>query len=56
MGYYRQSERESGDRLVAVACTGLNWSMPDAEIDSSGGARGSILQLKARLLDISPMV
>ena len=30
--------------------------MPDAEIDSSGGANGSILQLKVRLLDVSPMV
>jgi hypothetical protein len=30
--------------------------MPDAEIDSSGGANGSILQLKIRLLDVSPMV
>ncbi|MBP1845505.1 hypothetical protein J2046_003778 [Rhizobium petrolearium] len=30
--------------------------MPDAEIGSSGGASGSILQLKVRLLDMSSMV
>jgi hypothetical protein len=30
--------------------------MPEGEIGSSGGAGGSILQLKVRLLDVNPMV
>ena len=30
--------------------------MPEGEIGSSGGASGSILQLKVRLLDVNPMI
>lgn len=29
--------------------------MPDAEIDSSGGASGSILQLKVPVIDVGPL-
>jgi hypothetical protein len=55
VGWCRWHDRLNGDNIQIAARSGF-LAMPDQTIDSSTAAICSILQLKIRLLGLSPMI